>query len=93
MRPTFAILIVVVLYTIAPLLSVLAASAAARMLGCELNEGSVNPCNCLGIDVGELLYVMGVLGWLALWTIPTGLIAIVATLAVIVASALRKRLG
>ena len=52
------------------------AGTIADRYGCDLDEGSVHPCVVNGNDIGETLYTMGVLGWLALGTIPLGLIAI-----------------
>ena len=65
--------IVVILYTIAPILSVLLASLLAALLGCgNVNEGSAPDC-----ALGGLIYTLFVAGWLGLVTIPTGLIALV----------------
>jgi hypothetical protein len=90
MRRGFVIFMLLVLYTIGPVLSVLLASLIANVLGCNLNEGNVHPCKCLGIDIGELLYSMFVMGWLALVTLPTGAMAILAFLAVTIASTIFK---
>lgn len=30
------------------------------VLGCEVNEGSVQPCMFLGQDIGEIAYAMGI---------------------------------
>jgi uncharacterized membrane protein len=54
---------------IGPLLSALLAYQIASSLGCTLDEGSVHPCLLAGRDIGDLLYVMGVMGWLMLVTI------------------------
>ena len=78
MRRNFALFVFILLYTIAPILSVLLSSAIASTLGCELNEGDVHPCNCFGMNIGGLLTTMFVSGWLALVTLPTGLIAMIA---------------
>jgi hypothetical protein len=77
MRRGFAIFILIVLYTLAPILSVLLASLIANALGCRLDEGQAHPCPCLGVDIGEPLTVMFVAGWLALITLPTGLLAMI----------------
>jgi hypothetical protein len=65
----FAILVVL---TIWPVISVLAASSIAEANGCALDEGSVHACLVNGADWGEALYAMGVLGWLMLATLPLG---------------------
>lgn len=84
-----------ILYTISPILSVLISSAIAGALGAQLDEGSQHPAYLLGVDIGGLLSMMFVMGWLALVTIPTGLIALVAftiawPLALLAKKALRK---
>jgi hypothetical protein len=70
------IIIIIVLLAISPLLSAMTAGMIANRYGCDLDEGSVHPCVVNGNDIGDTLYTMGVLGWLALGTIPLGLIAI-----------------
>jgi Phospholipase_D-nuclease N-terminal len=65
----------IALFTIAPLLSVLIASAIAWATGSKLDEGNAHPCVILGIDIGDLLYCMFVSGWFMLATIPLGLLA------------------
>lgn len=56
-----------------PVLSVAAAGAIANANGCDLDEGSVHPCLVNGVDMGETLYSMGVMGWFMLATLPLGL--------------------
>jgi hypothetical protein len=47
----------------------------ANAHGCKVDEGSVHPCIVNGQDYGQLLYTLGVLGWLMLVTIPGGAFA------------------
>ncbi|MEM8656077.1 MAG: hypothetical protein AAGF36_15155 [Pseudomonadota bacterium] len=61
----------------APILSVLAASLIANTYDCTLHEGFVNPCVIGGVDWGETLYAMGVMGWLMLITVPAGAVILV----------------
>lgn len=63
------------LYTFGPLLAALGAGAVADAHGCTLNEGNAHPCVIAGHDWGGTLYGLFVLGWLALLTLPTGLLA------------------
>lgn len=70
MKPVRTVLCVVLLVLLAPVASPLLAVAIASARGCRLNEGSVNSCVILGVDWGEALYTMFVLGWLALATLP-----------------------
>ena len=61
---------VVTLIAWAPLGAVLVAGAAARVFECRLDEGSVHPCMAAGVDIGPLLYTLGVGGWLMLAAFP-----------------------
>lgn len=60
----------------APVLSVAASSGIASAYGCKLNEADAHPCIVLGMNIGELLYSLFVLGWLMLVTLPLGAIAL-----------------
>lgn len=70
------VIFVIVVLALSPLLSAMVAGTIAERYGCDLDEGSVHPCVVNGQDIGETLYTLGVLGWLALGTIPLGLIAL-----------------
>jgi hypothetical protein len=72
-RATFA---AIVLVAVAPFISVLISAVIAGVLGCELDEGSLHPCPFMGVDLGEMLYVMFVLGWFGLLTLPLGAVAL-----------------
>ncbi|HEU4679729.1 MAG TPA: hypothetical protein VFS35_09435, partial [Terrimicrobiaceae bacterium] len=39
------------------------------------------PCIVFGTDIGRMLYTLGVMGWLSIVTVPTGVIAFLAYLA------------
>ncbi len=56
----------------------------ANAHGCKVDEGSVHPCIIGGHDYGELLYALGVLGWLMLVTLLGGLFAFVIWLIVLI---------
>jgi len=75
-----ALLILVILlilaWTVWPVVLVAVAGNIASANGCQLDEGSVHPCIVNGLDMGEQLYGMGVMGWFMLVTIPTGLLAL-----------------
>ena len=77
-RGKVIIFIVLLLFTISPILSAMTALAIARWCGSRLDESGAHPCIILGVDAGGLLYEMFVAGWLAMFTIPLGLILIVA---------------
>jgi hypothetical protein len=70
------VLTIVTIIALLPLLSVLATYAIATALGCAVDEGSVHQCLLGGIDIGDLLYTMGVLGWLMIPAAPVLLIAV-----------------
>jgi hypothetical protein len=70
-------LVLIVLFAFAPVGSVMLCSAIANAYGCKVDEGSVHPCVIGGHDYGELLYSLGVLGWLMLVTLPGGVFAFV----------------
>jgi hypothetical protein len=55
--------------------SVIACSLIANTQGCHVDEGSVHPCMINGKDYGQLLYTLGVMGWLMLVTLPAGAIS------------------
>jgi hypothetical protein len=83
--------ILIVLAASFPLLAAMAAGTFASLNGCVLNEGGVNPCVLGGVDFGNALYSLGVLGWLAIATVPLG-IGVLGVWAVIFAViALRAR--
>src|SRR5207248_7928868 len=65
----------IALFAFAPIGPVMACAWIANAHGCRVDEGSVHPCIINGHDYGELLYSLGVLGWLMLVTIPLGLFA------------------
>ncbi|PIR86235.1 hypothetical protein COU14_00065 [Candidatus Kaiserbacteria bacterium CG10_big_fil_rev_8_21_14_0_10_44_10] len=61
-----------IIFAIAPIVSLLLAITVANLGGCALDESSAHPCVIGGIDWGELLSIMGMMGWLALFTVPVG---------------------
>ena len=75
-RKTLTIYAALLVYTLAPIASVLIAASIAKLAGADVDEGRSHPCVILGIDIGGLLYSMFVLGWLGLITLPTGGLAI-----------------
>jgi len=90
-KTAFALLIISTLIAVLPLLSILMAGAAATMLGCDLNEGSISECPTIFGDAGETLYIMGVFGWFLFYTVPLGGIGIVVSLCLFVAARIRLK--
>jgi len=78
--PAILLFVVSLIFGLAPAISVAIAGTIASMHGCELHEGFVNPCVVGGVDVGETLYAMGVMGWFALITLPLGAVGVAAAL-------------
>jgi hypothetical protein len=66
-----------------PALSAGTAGLIADGAGCTLNEGSIHACLVGGVDLGDTLYAMFVLGWLMLATIPLGAILLACWAAVL----------
>ncbi len=79
----WVVLAIIVLVALAPLGSVVACGWIANAHGCKVDEGSVHPCMINGKDYGQLLYTLGVLGWLMLVTLPVGGLAFMIWLIVL----------
>ena len=69
---------------LAPVGSVVVCSWIANTHGCKVDEGSVHPCMIGGKDYGQLLYALGVLGWLMVVTIPGGALAFFVRLIILI---------
>jgi len=78
------VLVFIGLFAFAPIGSVMTCALIANSHGCKVDEGSVHPCMIGGKDYGQLLYTLGVLGWLMLVTIPAGLFAFVIWLVILI---------
>ena len=63
------------LLALAPVISVAMAGGIASLNGCPLTEANITPCVVLGVDLGGVLYGMGVMGWMMLLTLPAGAVA------------------
>jgi hypothetical protein len=74
-RP-FLLLLLIVAAACAPLLFAGAAIGAASALGCSLNEAASHSCVLLGIDLGDVLAVMFVMGWFSLASLPAGALGV-----------------
>src|SRR5215471_15235390 len=77
-------LFVIVAFAFAPIGSVILCAVLANAYACKVDEGSMHPCIVNGQDYGQLLYTLGVLGWLMLVTLPAGLFAFVVWLIILV---------
>lgn len=83
--------LLIVLWMILPLLSVLTAYAIGNAFDCQVDEGSAHSCVVAGQDIGEMLYAMGVMGWFMFITIPSGLVALIVFLIVLLVGWLRRK--
>src|ERR1700756_2132979 len=77
-------LFVIAAFAFAPIGSVILCAAIANAYGCKVDEGSAHPCIINGHDYGELLYGLGVMGWVMLVTLPCGLLAFLGWLILLV---------
>ncbi len=62
--------------TWAPAVAVVLAYAVGGWAGCRVDEASAYPCPIGTVDVGGLLYLMGISGWYFLATWPVAFLAI-----------------
>ena len=83
--------VIIALFAGAPILSLAIAGTIAQWNGCTLHEGFVNPCVVGGTEVGQTLYTMSVLGFMAIATIPIGIVLFLVWTAAWLFWALRKR--
>jgi hypothetical protein len=67
-----AVCVAILVIAMLPVISVSLTYAIASALGCSVNEGGATPCLFMGVDLGETLVTMMVLGWLGLITLPVG---------------------
>ena len=84
-------LVPILIFMFAPIASVVASGLIANAHGCKVDEGSVHPCIINGVDRGELLYQLGVLGWLMLVTLPAGAFAVAGWIVILVLHRMRWR--
>ncbi|MHA6299527.1 hypothetical protein [Devosia sp. CAU 1758] len=78
------LLAVILFFTLAPVLSVIASIAIAEANNCTLNEATTHICMVLGMDLGGLLAFMFIMGWFALATLPLGGGALIVWLVILI---------
>lgn len=83
--------LLIVLWTLSPILSAFIAGGIASAFGCQLDEGGVHSCMAFGTDIGESLHTMFVMGWFFFFTIPSGLVAAVIYLILVAVFGRAKR--
>ena len=70
------ILMIILVLAALPLVLTLIGGSLASANGCQLDEGSIHPCIIAGVDRGELVYTLGMMGWLMLASLPLGVVAL-----------------
>lgn len=74
---------VIAFFSILPVLNMLIAIGLAELNKCTFQDGNIDSCKVLGIEAGELLGVMFSNAWLALFTVPVGLVFILLYILII----------
>jgi hypothetical protein len=70
---------------------VLFTSAVASALDCRVDEAGIHPCpGPFGLDLGELLYATGMMGWLMLATAPVMLLTALAWVVILLVWVFRR---
>jgi hypothetical protein len=67
------------------------AGLVALTIGCDLNEASVHACPVLGVNIGPLLYGMGLAVWFVSLTVLAGLLALVVLFIIFIVRTLKAR--
>ena len=68
--------LIVIALALSPIAVTYTAGLIALLIGCDLNEASVHPCPLLGVNIGPLLYGMGLAVWFVSLTVLAGLVAL-----------------
>jgi hypothetical protein len=84
-------LIAILLFALLPIISVMVSSGIASLASCQLNEAASHSCVVLGVDIGGLLTLMFVAGWLALATVPAGGAALLIWILIAIVLVFRAR--
>jgi hypothetical protein len=61
---------------VVPIVSLFLALGVASALGCAVSEGGTLPCSVMGVDLGDTLPMMAMIGWLGVFTLPLGAAAL-----------------
>ena len=67
---------IVIALALSPIAVTYTAGVVAVLIGCDLNEASVQACPLLGVNIGPLLYAMGLAVWFVALTVAAGLVAL-----------------
>jgi ABC-type Fe3+ transport system permease subunit len=80
-------LAVIVLLAAAPVISVFLAVGISNVLGCGPGDNG-GACRLMGIDISNTLSAMSIFGWLAIDTLPLGVLAFLIWLVVAAVTAI-----
>lgn len=69
-----------ILVAIFPAVPTLVAALIAKANNCVLHEGFKNPCVVFGLDIGDILYPMGVSMWLLILSVPIGALGLLVSI-------------
>ena len=83
--------LIVIALAFSPVAITYTAGLIALLIGCDLNEASVHPCPLLGVNIGPLLYGMGLAVWFVSLTVLAGLMALVVLVIIFIVRTLRAR--
>jgi hypothetical protein len=83
--------LIVIALVLSPIAITYTAGLIALSIGCDLNEASVHPCPLLGINIGPLLYGMGLAVWFVSLTVLAGLVALLVLAIIWIVRAARAR--
>ena len=83
--------LIVIALAFSPVAITYTAGLIALLIGCDLNEASVHPCPLLGVNIGPLLYGMGLAVWFVSLTVLAGLLALVVLVIIFIVRTLRAR--
>ena len=83
--------LIVIALAFSPVAVTYTAGLLALLIGCDLNEASVHPCPLLGVNIGPLLYGMGLAVWFVSLTVLAGLLALVVLVIIFIVRTLRAR--
>ena len=81
--------LIVIALVFSPVAVTYTAGLIALLIGCDLNEASVHPCPLLGVNIGPLLYAMGLAVWFVPFTVLAGLLALVVLVIIFIVRTLR----
>lgn len=69
--------LVIALIAVLPIISALLASFLGWCLGCSVNEAGTAHCIRFGINLGEMLSTMFIMGWATFLSVPLAIILLI----------------